>query len=104
MTKEDIRDWFWKWCKRTKRSGGVLVGNSIRELLTDFDDHPERTVYSEEYLAWIKSEKERLKDKFQSLTSSQHVFAEWCFKNSNTLSQIGNIEDIFISVRKHLKQ
>lgn len=104
MSISDIKEWFRKWCAGTKRGGGVLIGSSIQELLVDFDAHPERTTYSEEYLAWVKSEREKKKEQFKSLTSSQHVFAEWCFKNSVIISQLGNIEDIFISIRQYLKQ
>lgn len=31
-----VIDWFEKWCKDTKRGGGVLIGTSIKELLKDF--------------------------------------------------------------------
>lgn len=34
-----ILTWFDKWCKDTKRSGGILVTTSIKELLTDFYAH-----------------------------------------------------------------
>lgn len=104
MIDVDIKNWFGKWVKKTKRGGGVLIGSSIHELLTDFDAHPERTDYSEDYLAWIHNEKEVKKGKFKPLTSSQHVFAEWLFKNKSTLSQIGDIENIFLAIRKHLKK
>lgn len=31
-----IIGWFNEWCKNTKRSGGVLITTSIKELLKDF--------------------------------------------------------------------
>lgn len=31
-----IIEWFAKWCKETKKSGGVLITTSIKELLKDF--------------------------------------------------------------------
>lgn len=33
----NLKELFKKWCKETKRSGGVLVGSSVREFL----DHVE---------------------------------------------------------------
>lgn len=30
----DVKEYFLKWCKETKRSGGILVGSSIQEFLT----------------------------------------------------------------------
>ncbi len=33
MNKVILQDIFEKWCKETKRSGGVLVGSSIREFI-----------------------------------------------------------------------
>lgn len=32
---EWIDNFYKKWTKETKRSGGVLIGSSIKELLTD---------------------------------------------------------------------
>lgn len=34
--KETIDEFYQRWCKETKRSGGVLIGSSIKELLTAF--------------------------------------------------------------------
>lgn len=31
-----IIEWFESWCNKTKRSGGILITTSIKELLTDF--------------------------------------------------------------------
>jgi len=31
----NIKQWYKDWCKKTNRSGGVLVGRSTQELLTD---------------------------------------------------------------------
>lgn len=36
-TKEEIYDWYKKWCKETKRNGGILIGSSIQELLQSFN-------------------------------------------------------------------
>ena len=38
-----ILTWFDKWCKDTKRGGGVLVTTSIKEVLTDFYHHIKST-------------------------------------------------------------
>jgi len=104
MVEADIKNWFKKWATKTKRGGGVLIGSSIHELLTDFDAHPERTDYSEDYLSWVKSEKDKKKDEFKPLTGSQHVFAEWLFKNKHTISQIGDVERIFMEIREFTKK
>ena len=32
----DIEKFYKNWCRNTQRNGGVLIGKSIRELLTDF--------------------------------------------------------------------
>ena len=97
MKKEDIINWFNDWCKRTSRNGGVLIGKSIIELLQDFASYPEATKYSPQYLMWVKETNQ------SGLTSGQHKFAEWCIKNTNTVTEIGNREEIFISIRKFLK-
>lgn len=34
--KVTVEQFYTDWCKRTKRSGGILIGSSIKELLTDF--------------------------------------------------------------------
>lgn len=34
-----FKDLFKKWCKDTKRSGGVLVGKSIHELMSHLEKH-----------------------------------------------------------------
>lgn len=39
MTPEQIKKWFKRWCIKTKRSGGVLVGPSIQEVLIAFYQH-----------------------------------------------------------------
>lgn len=39
-----IDDFYEKWCKTTKRSGGVLIGSSIKQLLRDFVDY--QTIYN----------------------------------------------------------
>lgn len=33
MNQIDVQKLFKQWCKETKRSGGILVGASIREFL-----------------------------------------------------------------------
>ena len=36
MTKEEILKWYKQWCKATRRNGGILIGSSIQELLSDY--------------------------------------------------------------------
>lgn len=37
MTTAELEKWYKEWCKDTGRSGGVLIGTSIKELLIAFD-------------------------------------------------------------------
>lgn len=41
MTTNQIQTWYKEWCKKTHRSGGILVGSSIKELLNDFAEQRE---------------------------------------------------------------
>jgi predicted TPR repeat methyltransferase len=54
---------------------------------------------SQEYLEWVKQADLPL------LTNTQHQFAEWLLEEENAkmLMKIGDLDKIFISVRKHLK-
>lgn len=54
---------------------------------------------SDEYLEWVKQADLPL------LTNTQHQFVEWLLeeKNAKMLMKIGDLNKIFISVRKHLK-
>lgn len=43
MNKEQIEFIYKKWCKETKRSGGILIGKSIHEffeVLAEIDSRP----------------------------------------------------------------
>lgn len=101
MNTADIDIKYRKWSAATKRSGGILIGSSIKELLLHFFKPPKRAEFSEEYLEWIKEESK--KDDFKPLTSSQHLFAEWCFENKNMIGQLGNMGTIFQSITNYLK-
>jgi len=101
MNSLDIDIKFKKWCTATKRNGGVLIGSSIRELLNFFFKPPQRAEFSQEYLDWVSVESK--KEGFKPLTSSQHLFAEWCLENKTMISQIGDMETIFKSITNHLK-
>lgn len=37
--KPSIDEWYKKWCEKTGRNGGILIGSSIKELLSDFKYH-----------------------------------------------------------------
>ena len=56
-------------------------------------------IFSEQYLKWVKETNQ------SSLTNGQHEFAEWLLKSENykMVSRIGGMTEIFISVRKFLK-
>lgn len=56
-------------------------------------------IYSEKYLEWSKQ------CDLPPLTNTQHAFAEWLLKdeNSKMVAMIGDLDSIFISVRKFLK-
>ena len=53
--------------------------------------------FSAEYLAFIKQAE------LPPLTNTQHYFAEWLIKNEDRITQIGDLEIIFIKVRRWLK-
>ena len=40
-SKEDLHNIFKKWCKETKRGGGILIGSSVREFL----DYLQKEIY-----------------------------------------------------------
>jgi len=56
-------------------------------------------VFSQDYLEWVKQAN------LHSLTNTQHKFAEWLLQEDNrkVISQIGGLDEIFISVRKWVK-
>lgn len=60
----------------------------------------ENQIYSKEYIKWVQQ------SKMKPLTNTQHKFAEWLLSedNAKVISQIGDLNDIFISVRKFLKK
>lgn len=57
------------------------------------------SVFSEEYLKWVKQAN------LPPLTNTQHEFAEWLLikDNAKVIAQIGDLDTIFCSVRKHIK-
>lgn len=54
-------------------------------------------MFSKEYLDWVKE------SNLKNLTNTQHKFAEFLLKNHTEIGKIGNLEDIFTSVRKYVK-
>jgi hypothetical protein len=56
-------------------------------------------IYSEQYLEWAKQ------CNLPPLTNTQHAFAEWLLKQENAkqIAVIGDLDSIFISIRKFLK-
>lgn len=56
-------------------------------------------VFSEAYLEWVKQAN------LPPLTNTQHRFAEWLLQEDNTkvISQIGDLDTIFLSVRRFVK-
>lgn len=54
--------------------------------------------YSKEYLDWVKQAD------IPPLTNTQHYFAEWLLENKDKLTQIGDLDIIYLKVRKYLKQ
>ena len=60
----------------------------------------ENELFSNEYKAWVKQ------SGLPPLTNTQHTFAEWCLKPeiAKIISQIGNIDEIFYSIKKWLKR
>ena len=58
--------------------------------------HP---IFSQDYLEWVKQAN------LPPLTNTQHRFAEWLLLEDNVkiISQIGELDIVFASVRKWLK-
>lgn len=56
-------------------------------------------VFSQDYLEWVNQAN------LPPLTNTQHKFAEWLLfeDNAKIIAQIGDLDTIFISVRKWLK-
>ncbi len=56
-------------------------------------------VFSQDYLEWVKQAN------LPPLTNTQHKFAEWLLQEDNrkVISQIGGLDEIFISVREWVK-
>lgn len=56
--------------------------------------------YSENYENWVRQAN------LKPLTNTQHEFAEWLLieENAKMISQIGDLNPIFISIRKWLKK
>lgn len=46
MEKLSLNTAYKKWCKETKRSGGVLVGGSIREFFAWYESQPTDRTYT----------------------------------------------------------
>lgn len=55
--------------------------------------------FSKDYLEWVKQ------SGLPHLTNNQHRFAEWLLHHDNreVMSQIGNMDDVFTSIRKWIK-
>ena len=106
MNLQDIKYWFSKWCKGTKRSGGILIGSSIQELLVDFSADPSRINYSDEYREWLNWKREKCKfqkKEFTPLTTSQHTLIEWLLQNESKIGQIGDVEKTISEVREYVR-
>jgi hypothetical protein len=56
-------------------------------------------VFSQDYLEWVKQAN------LPPLTNTQHKFAEWLLleENAKVISQIGDLDTIFSSVRRWVK-
>lgn len=56
-------------------------------------------VFSQDYLEWVKQAN------LPPLTKTQHEFAEWLLleDNAKVIAQIGDLDTIFISVRRYIK-
>jgi hypothetical protein len=57
------------------------------------------SIFSEDYLKWVKQAN------LPPLTNTQHKFAEWLLEegNSKVIAQIGDLDSVFTSVRRWVK-
>lgn len=51
MKSKELNTLFSSWCNLTGRSGGVLIGRSMREFFSFVEDYEERTAVKEE--KWV---------------------------------------------------
>ena len=54
-------------------------------------------MYTEEYLKWVKETQQK------DLTGNQAMFAQWLLDNKSIVNTMGNMEDVFLSIRNYLK-
>lgn len=57
--------------------------------------------YSEKYLKFVKYCQN--KNIQLNLTNTQHYFAEFLLKNIEEIDKIGDLEFVFLTIRKYLK-
>jgi hypothetical protein len=55
------------------------------------------------YQEFLKSYKEKHKD-FKGFTRTQYNFIMWLIENQKQITQLGDLDDLFKSVRHFLKQ
>lgn len=89
-----------EWQERTYPVSAVIViaekyaETKVKEISTNV---PVSGSFSAEYLDFIKQAE------LPPLTNTQHYFAEWLIKNAEIITQIGDLEIIFVKVRRWLK-
>jgi hypothetical protein len=91
-----IRDWFNVWCAGTKRSGGILITTSIKELLTDFYNQIFRPNAGSGDNGWIDVKDGNAKDfDGQILVTNGNGFVEivWYDKEDDDLKKAHRFDD-----------
>lgn len=81
-------------------SGDIFLPSDVTSYVEPVEQTPTSgNAYSERYLEWVKQ------CKLPLLTNTQRKFAEWLLEedNSKVIAQIGDLDSIFISVRKFIK-
>jgi len=68
--------------------------------MKDYTTKTNNAIFSKDYLEWVKQ------SNLPPLTNTQQQFAEWLLRedNAKVISQIGDLDTIFSSVRKFVKR
>lgn len=75
------------------------MNNEIKDEDLQVSKGIAKPMFSEAYLKWVKQAN------LPPLTNTQHRFAEWLLQedNAKVISQIGDLDTIFLSVRRFVK-
>lgn len=107
MTPRKIAEKSWTLWNDYYKDGNMSSEEILSELEADIEALRQQSVsagcglevFSQDYLEWVKQAN------LSPLTNAQYKFAEWLLlkDNAKVIAQIGDLDTIFYSVRKWLK-